>query len=268
MIEHMRHLVESVSGDPLRSCAAREYLQARVLESLQDAGVFNTWAFVGGTALRFLYSIPRFSEDLDFSLARPGAEARFREALAEVRRVLVREDYPLEIKLNDRRAVASAWLRFPGLPYRLGLSPQQGQVLTIKVELDTNPPAGAGLETSIVRRHVILHVCHHDKPSLLAGKIHAVMSRSWSKGRDLFDLGWYLADGRWPEPNLELLNVALAQTGWDGEPVTSTNWKDLLLQRLAAVDWAAARGDVRPFLERERDIDLVSMDALEKLLAP
>jgi hypothetical protein len=56
---------------------------------------------------------------------------------------------------------------------------------------------------------------------LLAGKLHAMLSRPWLKGRDLFDLVWYLADRNWPAPNPVLLNNALKQTGWDGPLLTA-----------------------------------------------
>ena len=72
MKEYLRQLAAQGGNDLLRGCLVREYLQARILESLQDRGVFLRWAFLGGTALRFLYTIPRFSEDLDFSLITPG----------------------------------------------------------------------------------------------------------------------------------------------------------------------------------------------------
>jgi hypothetical protein len=155
----------------------REYLQARVLESLRDTGVFLRWAFVGGTALRFLYSIPRFSEDLDFSLIRAGEDAGFRAALTEVKRAFSLEDYRVEINVKDEKTASSAWLRFPGLPYEIGMPPHASQVLSIKVDVDTLPPPGAVVATSIVRRHVTLNLCHYDKASLLAGKLHAVLSR-------------------------------------------------------------------------------------------
>jgi LuxR family maltose regulon positive regulatory protein len=75
----------------------------------------------------------------------------------------------------------------------------------------TNPPAGAGLATTVVRRFVVLQLQHHDKASLLAGKLHAILQRSYTKGRDIYDLLWYLSDPTWPPPNLVLLNNALAQ---------------------------------------------------------
>ncbi len=266
MKEHLRQLASQAGNDLARHCLVREYLQARVLEALQDQGVFLRWSFVGGTALRFLFAIPRFSEDLDFSLIKLGEEAGFRAALTGVQRAFAREGYRVEARVSDQKTVASAWLKFPGLPFEIGLSPHASQTFSIKVEVDTNPPAGARIETSIVRRHVTLNLCHHDKASLLAGKLHAVLSRSWTKGRDLYDLAWYLADRSWPTPNLELLNAALVQTGWKGPIMTESNWRVTLSQRLNSLDWKQAQADVRPFLERERDIALVQLETLNGLL--
>ena len=146
------------------------------------------------------------------------------------------------------------------------MSPHASQVLSVKLEVDVNPPSGARVETSIVRRHVTLHLCHHDKSSLPAGKLHAILSRTWAKGRDMFDLGRYLADRSWPAPSLELLNAALAQTGWNGPRMTARNWRAELRKRIQALDWTRVRADVRPFLEREHDLALVRADSLEALL--
>lgn len=266
MKEYLRQLVDHAPNPTAGACLAREYLQARVLEALQDAGTFIHWAFVGGTALRFLFSIPRFSEDLDFSLIQENMDPSFTRSLQAVKRTLADGNFPNDITINDRKTVMSAWIRFPGLPHELGLSPHPSQVLSIKLELDTRPPPGAGVTTSIVRRHATLNLCHHDKASLLAGKLHALLSRKWTKGRDLYDLAWYLADRQWPAPNLELLNAALAQTGWSSPILTTGNWRNQLALRLKTLDWDRARADVRPFLERDRDLDLISPETLNQLL--
>ncbi len=266
MKEYLRQLMRQEAGGLIREYLVREYLQARILESLQDHGVFLRWAFLGGTALRFLYSIPRFSEDLDFSLITAGEETRFGEVMAKVKRTLEREGYQLEIKVRGGKTVASAMVGFTGLLYELGLSPHVHQKLSVRIEVDTNPPAVAVLETTIVRRHVTLNLCHYDRASLLAGKLHAVFGRPWTKGRDLFDLAWYLAERTWPGPNLALLNAALSQTGWTGPAMTAANWRRQAWKRLASLDWERAREDVRPFLERERDLDLVSAETLGQLL--
>jgi hypothetical protein len=199
-------------------------------------------------------------------LVTPGDDAGFKSALTQVKRALERESYRAEVKVSEQKTVASAWVNFPGLPRELGLSPHASQTLSIKVELDKNPPPGARIETSVVRRHVTLHLCHYDKASLFAGKLHAVFSRPWTKGRDLYDLVWYLADRSWPAPNLSLLNAALAQTGWKGAIMTATNWRGELRRRMKTLDWDRARADVRPFLERERDIDLLTKETLSSLL--
>lgn len=266
MKEYLRELVRREANDLIRGYIVREYLQARILESLQDSGAFLRWAFVGGTALRFLYGIPPFSEDLDFSLVTPGEKAGFPEALAALRRPLEQEGYSLEIEVNGQKTVASAFVKFPGLLFELGLSPHAKQTIAIRVEVDTNPPAGAVFETTVIRRHVTLNLHHYDKASLLAGKLHAVLSRRWAKGRDLYDLAWYLAERNWPRPNLTLLNAALAQTGWTGPAMTESNWRREVWQRLEKLDWDQAREDVRPFLEHERDLSLVSAEAIGQLL--
>ncbi len=245
---------------------AREFLQAQVLLALQDNGAFADWAFVGGTALRFLYRLPRYSEDLDFSLVEPARDAKFERHMTAVQRALSAQAYDVEVKVRTRATVAAAHVKFRGLLFEIGASPHREEVFMVKVETDTNPPAGAVTETKLLRRFVMLNLHHHDRASLLAGKLHAVITRKYTKGRDLYDLAWYLADDSWPAPNLLQLNNALRQTGWTGSPLTPQNWRTVLAERLEAVNWPEARKDVSPFLEREQDMTLVSKSAILALL--
>lgn len=244
----------------------REFLQARILGSLQRAGAMIPLAFQGGTALRFLYSIPRYSEDLDFALERPDRGYDFRSYLERVRSELVREGYGVEIRANDQRTVHGAFVRLPGLLYELGLSANRNEIFSVKLEVDTHPPAGAGLATSVVRRHLTLQLQHHDPASLLAGKLHAVLQRPYAKGRDLYDLLWYLSDPAWPAPNLLLLNNALSQTGWTGGALTPEDWRGIVRERVLALDWSRISGDVAPFLEIPEEIGLLTPDSLARLI--
>jgi len=268
MKDHLRNLVTQAQGEASRWGTAREYLQARILQGFQETGRFTAWAFLGGTALRFLYTVPRFSEDLNFSLVSLEADPGFSQAMHRVARTLAAEGYVVESKIQEDKTVSSAWVRFPGLPFEVGLSPQRTQVLSIKVELDTCPPAGATFEHSLVRRHVLLHLFHHDKGSLLAGKIHALLNRKWLKGRDVYDLIWYLSDPQWPAPNLGLLQSALEQTGWAGSAIAPDTWRRVLWERLDEADWQAVKRDVEPFLENPAERDLISKDVVCRLLAP
>ena len=138
--------------------------------------------FQGGTSLRFLFALPRYSEDLDFTLEGDPAFYDLRAYLAAIRSELAREGYEVGLGLNDQRTVHRAFVRFRDLLYEAGLSPHQNEVLTVQIEIDTNPPAGAVLETRLVRRHVTLRLQHYDRASLLAGKIHAILQRSYTKG--------------------------------------------------------------------------------------
>ncbi len=266
MKEFLREIIQS-NPNPLRKRnLVREYLQARILEGLQRSGAMIPLAFQGGTALRFLYNIARFSEDLDFTLERSAAHYDFRSYLKEIQTLFVAEGYNLQIKVNDQKTVNAAFIRFYGLLYDLKLSPQPTEALSVKIEVDTNPPKGAGLETDLVRRYIPLNLHHHDRASLLAGKLHAILQREYAKGHDLYDLMWYLSDLNWPEPNLVLLNHALAQTNWSGPQPTPENWRGLIFNRLKTLDWNAALADVRPFLERPVEIDLLTLENLWRLL--
>jgi len=100
---------------------AREYLQARILGALQRAGAMMPLAFHGDTALRFLYASPRYSEDLDFALERARNQYDFRTCLRAVRAEFEAEGYAVTLKVSDQKTVHSAFVRFPGLPYELGL---------------------------------------------------------------------------------------------------------------------------------------------------
>ena len=123
------------------------------------------------------------------------------------------------------------------------------------------------MDLSLVRRHEVLRLHHHDRATLLAGKLHAVLQRRYAKGRDFYDLIWYLSDPDWPAPNLALLNAALRQGNWTGDQMTAHNWRQAVRRRLDELDWDGIVLDVRPFLEREGDVALVAKDNARRLLA-
>jgi hypothetical protein len=266
MKEELLRLTKSEKSPLAKRNLAREYLQALILQSLQRTGAMTMLAFHGGTALRFLYALPRYSEDLDFALEKPAECYDFRAFLKTIRSDLQTQGYAVELKVNDQKTVHSAFVRFPGLPYELNLSPHHDEILAVKVEVDTNPPVGARLVTSLVRRHVLLNLHHHDQASLLAGKLHAILQRPYLKGRDLYDLTWYLSDKDWPAPNLIWLNHALAQTNWSGPTLTANNWRGVVYARLESVAWEQALDDVRPFLSATEDPALLTRENVLRLL--
>lgn len=266
MKDYIKERIKDIDDNNRARCIVREYLQARILQILQDSGAFVNWAFVGGTSLRFLYSIPRFSEDLDFSLVHPGAKDCFAEYINKAETAFKAENYDVIIKSKLNKTVKSAFIKLRGLLFEIGLTAHQNETISLKVDIDTNPPAGATLKTSIVRKHLIVNIQHYDEASLFAGKLHAVITRAYSKGRDIYDLLWYLSDRSWPAPNIDLLNNALTQTGWEGPRMTGDNWKMVVKEKINSLDWNTITRDVSPFLERPRDIELLNRDHFIKLL--
>ena len=244
----------------------REYLQSRILGQMQEAGAFIPLAFMGGTALRFLYRIARFSEDLDFTLERGADGFSFRELLERIDRGLRDEGYETRVGLSESATVAKSTIGFPGLLAEAGLSAHAEETLKVKVDVDTNPPLGAGLSVTTVNRFGPLRLQHHDPPSLFAGKSAAVLAREYTKGRDLYDLMWYLSLQPRFEPNVELLRNALLQTAPALADGAATDWRGALRRRLAQIDWADARRDVQPFLEQPRDLALIEPATFEQLL--
>ncbi len=274
MKEYLSELVRS-SFTPIQARnVTREYLQARILGSLQRAGAMIPLAFHGGTALRFLFASARYSEDLDFALEQARTLASsvepsqydFRAYLRAIQAEFAAESYVVQIKVSDQRNAQSALVRFPGLLYELGLSPHRYEMLSVKIEVDVNPPAGAVLTTSVVRRHVMLQLQHYDRASLLSGKLHAILQRPYVKGRDFYDLLWYLSDPNWPAPNLILLNNALQKTDWTGGLLDEGNWREAVRSRLQTIAWERVVSDVRPFLEPSADPALLTFENMMRVL--
>lgn len=245
----------------------REYLQARILQSLQRAGAMQSLAFHGGTALHFLYDLPRYSEDLDFALEHAPEAYDFRSYLRQIERDFSAEAYVLDFKVNDEKVVHTAFVRFRGLLHELGLSGHETEVVAIKLEVDTDPPQGASVTTTSLRRHVKLNLQHHDRASLLAGKLHAVLQRIYPKGRDIYDLWWYLTQPEWPEPNLIQLNHALVQSDWAGPMLTGDNWRDFVQARVERLEWQEdVYRDVRAFIIESNWEEQLNKDSLIDLL--
>jgi hypothetical protein len=110
MKDYLAELVRQAPTPTQGRNLAREYLQARILAALQRAGAMIPLAFHGGTALRFLYAHGRYSEDLDFALEGDRQHYDFRSYLQSILDELMPEGYSIELKVNDRKTIHSAYL--------------------------------------------------------------------------------------------------------------------------------------------------------------
>ncbi len=258
--------------------ALREVLQEIVLLGLYDAGFFKHAAFYGGTALRILHQLPRFSEDLDFSLMKADEEfnlTSYQEAIIDALRSYGFEA-SIEIKKKaENSAIASAFVKSNTLknlininaPATISHKVHRDQTIKIKLEVDTNPPLSFMTENIIRLSPRAYSINAFTLNSLYAGKIHAILCRAWGnrpKGRDWYDLVWYVANG--VKLDLTHLQARLEQSCKYLEsqdisiPINLDRQKVLVLlrQRLTTLDIAKAKTDVQPFIKDMRELDLWS----------
>jgi predicted nucleotidyltransferase component of viral defense system len=234
------------------------------LFSLHQSEAFSCLSFVGGTALRFLFGLQRFSEDLDFSLESSDSYEPAKW-LGKLKRDLEFMGFVPEITWNDNRVVHTGWIKFSHLLKEAGLGALPSQKLSIKLEIDSKPPSGAKTETKVVNLHRLMSLRHHSLPCLMAGKVRAVLTRPFHKGRDWYDLMWYLSRRPPVQPDLAFLQASLSQ-GPEGDSMAGKDWKNLLARKLSGLKAKDLLKDVAPFLEHPEDGRLLEPEKLRQAL--
>lgn len=242
----------------------RELLQILVLKIIYDTGLFKNVAFTGGTALRVLFDTRRFSEDLDFSLIEKKGYS-LKKFAKTLEKKLSHYHLEQEIKTKDKKVVHELLIKFKNILYEMELSPLSKQKLLIKVEIDTHPPSGGNLELTVINKLFMFTITHFDLPSLYATKLHACFFRRYTKGRDFYDLLWYLAKKL--EPNYTLLNNAIRQTHSGKLPkINKNNFQQFLLEHVSKLNFEKIRQDVKRFLEDKNEVNLLDRQKFISLI--
>jgi Nucleotidyl transferase AbiEii toxin, Type IV TA system len=236
--------------------ATKEIMQEIALYALWRADFFDIALFQGGTSLRILHKLPRFSEDLDFMLRFPDPTFEWTAYLKTLHQVFAQFGLKLEAKPKEKMLthIRQAVLKTDSIASQLDLtfaSTGRRKNISIKLEIDTNPPALSGEARTFLDFPADHEVRHQDLPSNFALKIHALLCRGYLKGRDWFDFSWYVSKGI--PPNLAHLQAALIQAGpWAGQNALQVNmdWlADALQTNIASINWKDAAQDVSRFLK-------------------
>lgn len=254
--------------------ALREILQQIALLGLWRSKFFEHAAFYGGTALRVLYGLDRYSEDLDFSLLTPNPTFSLDVYGEALRRELASFGFEVTFEVRRKRAdsaIESAFLKANTLQHLILIQAGQpvtsqlhpGEVLKIKLEIDTEPPGGFETESRFLLLPVPFAVRVFSLPDLFAGKMHALLCRRWKtrvKGRDWYDLVWYL--GHHPQLHLSHLESRMRATGdWsEPAPLNRQSLMGLLHAAIAKLDVDQARQEVERFLRDESSLELWSRE--------
>ena len=262
-----------------RKNAMKEIMQEIVLCGLSRAGFFKEAAFYGGTALRIFYGLDRFSEDLDFSLKQINLDfdlcSYFPVLEKEVKTFGLNVEIQEKEKTKDSN-IRSAFLKGNTKEHlllfyadeRLVGTVDKNEVVKIKFEVDTNPPAFATYEHKYRLLPVPYEIRLYDMPSLFAGKIHAVICRGWQsriKGRDLYDYIFYLSKA--VTVNQKHLRARLIDSGYisENQECTLEEIKTMLKNRFDSIDFLQARKDVEPFIRDTSVLDIWSSDFFKQI---
>lgn len=250
--------------------ALREIMQEIALAGLERAGFFEKAAFYGGTALRIFYQLPRFSEDLDFSLLARDEGFSLQPYLDRMREEF--EALGMQVSVTEKKktkqtAVDSAFLKADTtwkelilqgvIPQeKLGLRPE----IKIKIEVDTDPPKGFSTEEKLMIRPYSFYVKCFSLPDLFAGKMHALLFRKWRdrvKGRDWFDLEWYIRKG--VPLHLEHFKARAQDSGdWKEKKMSREQLITLLEAKIQDVSFSRIKEDIIKFIPDDKAVSIWS----------
>lgn len=296
-VQNMLKKYNCVSLDDY-SHALKEILQQIALLGLWRAKFFEKSAFYGGTALRILYGLNRFSEDLDFSLFQ--SEPNFN--LQQYNEAIIAEMQSFGFKVsietkdnsinsvqnnesieniknnkNSKSNIRSVILKAPALqlihivaPATMVESIHKDQKLKIKMEVDIHPPLSFTTEDKYVLEPIPFSINTFSLPDLFATKIHAILCRSWKfrgvKGRDWFDLVWYVSQ-KIPLNPTHLKTRLVSSGDWKSDNAFTLNdAKKLLFQKLDSIDIEQARQDVLPFVQDKNCVSIWSKDFFQEII--
>lgn len=254
--------------------ALKEIVQEIALLGLHRSNFFEKAAFYGGTALRILYSLPRYSEDLDFTLFAPNPEFTLTPYFSAIGKELMAYGFQTEIERVEKKkitGVESAFIKTNTKTHLLKIEPlknfsakaHSNSKLQIKFEVDIDPVTEFEYEARYLLAPTSFPVISLKKPDLFGGKLHALLFRKWKnrvKGRDYYDYIWYLKNNI--PVRLNYLRQKSIQSGHcNSEELQNIDQlKNKLSAHFKTVNFDAAKADVMPFIKNPEELSLWNAD--------
>lgn len=260
--ENIKNMIEHYKDSKIsQQTKIREVLQQLALMGLERQGFFEKAAFYGGTALRILYGLDRFSEDLDFTLLRPDPDFDFTPFLVGMQRELFAFGYEMEVTQKIKHidtSIVSAFMKVNTIQLCLAIGEEGSSKgvnpdakIKIKIEVDIDPPPHFRIENKLVVNPVSFYVLTLNKNDLFAGKMHAALYRAWNgrvKGRDWYDVIWYIQNQT--PLSLTYLKSCMFQAGNlpSNQSLNRSQLIELVKNKVQLIDWDSAKADIRPFI--------------------
>ena len=240
--------------------AAHEVMQQIALAGLYRGGFFDHAAFYGGTCLRLFHDLPRFSEDMDFSLIEKRDDIHLENYFSAIIEEFGMAGLDVKIEKKEKKIfgrVESAFLKENTEAYEIKF--QTKKTVKIKIELDTDPPLQFETEQKVLLQPYSFMVRCFTLPDLYAGKMHALAYRGWQrriKGRDWCDFEWYVRNGI--PLNFNHLQARVKE--FSGDDVDKEAFLKVLCERLATGNIDLVKTDVQGFIDNPHDLDIWSND--------
>lgn len=240
--------------------ATFEVNQQIILAGLYNGGFFDEAAFYGGTCLRIFHGLQRFSEDMDFSLLAPNKAFDFSRYFQPIIDEFALVGRKVEITKKDKKAfgkVESAFLKDNTDVYDVTFQAEKS--VKIKIEVDTQPPLKFNTEQKLLLLPKSFMVRCYTLPNLFAGKMHALLYRTWKnrvKGRDWYDFEWYI---RHNTP-LDFNHLYERTLQFNQEDISKELFLEKLKQRLSTADINQVKADVLPFVRNPKELNIWSND--------
>lgn len=251
-----------------RQAVQQEVMQLIALSGLARGGFFEKAAFYGGTCLHLFYGMERFSEDMDFSLLSPDPKFDFESYFSAIREEFAIAGKEVEMQLKHKgkpSSIESAFLKESSEVFRIGFTTQKQ--IKVKIEVDIDPPPDFSTEMKLMTRPVSRWIRAYSIGDLYAGKVSAALFRAWRsrvKGRDWYDLEWYVRNGF--VCNLKHLSARGRESNSNVDLSSREAVIAAFKERIATIDFKAASEDVRPFLKDASCLDIWSQDYFTALV--
>lgn len=243
-------------GNTATPNAEQEVCQKITLAGLRRGGFFEHAAFYGDTCLRLFHGLPRWSEDMDFSLTEKRADIHLENYFDAIREEFKLAGFDVTISKKDKKAfgrVESAFLKENTEAYDIKF--QTKKTVKVKIELDTDPPLMFATEQKLLLQPYSFMTRCFTLPDLFAGKMHALVYRAWRrrvKGRDWFDFEWYVRN----QIPLDFKHLQARIKEFSGEDVSLDAFLELLRQRLSTTNIDNVKQDVLPYIDSARQDEL------------
>lgn len=249
--------------------ALKEIIQEIVLLGLWRSKFYEKAVFYGGSALRILHKLDRFSEDLDFSLMQPEKAFNIKKYLGAVKSELELWGFEVSVEEKGKKnksTIDSAFIKANTLVHLLkidsNLKAHKNAVMKIKLEIDQDPAIGFASDLKYHLHPIPFSIKTMTLSSLFAGKMHALLCRTTRtniKGRDWYDLIWFVKNNI--PCDLHYLKNKMLQTGHIdfSEALTKEKLVELISKKSKEIDFSLAKNDVEPFLKNSGQKDELSL---------